>query len=136
MKIDKRRNIDQLYDELPESERTIALVLRELVLETIEVKAEKLAWGAPFYYGHSPICFIWPASIPWGKIQSGVALGFWRGKLLDDPDFFDRGTAKQVFRKAFYRPEEIDVEKVQQLLINAEMEDKRFYLASRSAAKK
>lgn len=125
MKIDKRRNIDQLYAELPQEEQIIALILRELVFETIQVKKEKLAWGAPFYYGNSPICFIWPASVPWGKIKSGVALGFWRGSLLDDPDFFDLGQAKQIFRKVFHSPEEIDVERVQRLLLRAELEDGR-----------
>lgn len=127
MKINKHRNIDQLYDELPEPERTTALILRQLVLETIEVKKEKLSWSAPFYYGHSPICFIWPASIPWGKLDKGVALGFWRGKLLSQQDFFDVNHTKYTFRKVFYGPEEIEIEVIQSLLLEAASLDEEIH---------
>lgn len=126
MKVDKTRNIDELYDELPGEERTTAIILREMIFETIEVKREKLSWGAPFYYGYSPICYVWPASIPWGGIESGVALGFWRGKNLADPSYLDRGERKQLYRKLFYTPEEIDVERVQSLLLEAQDLDREF----------
>lgn len=132
MKLDKSRNIDQLYDELPEPERTIAFILRQLIFETLEVKKEKLAWGAPFYYGHSPICFIWPASVPWGNLKTGVALGFWHGKLLkDDLDFFDPDKNRKIIRRTFLQPEDIDVQRVQELLLKAEALDQQFHAAKK-----
>lgn len=128
MKIDKTKNIDVLYDELPEPERTVANVLRELIFDTIEVKKEKLSWGAPFYYGYSPICYVWPASIPWGGIKSGTALGFWRGKMLMDPSYLDLDNRKQLYRKVFYAPEELNLEIITELLLEAEALDQHCYL--------
>lgn len=135
MKIDKTTNIDQLYDQLPEPERIIANILRELVFETIEVKKEKLSWGAPFYYGHSPICHIWPASIPWGKLKQGVALGFWRGKDFADLSYFDHDGLKQLSRKIFYQTEDIDIAVIQELLLEGERLDK-YYAEKRRKKKK
>ncbi|PHI19015.1 hypothetical protein CEQ90_14670 [Lewinellaceae bacterium SD302] len=128
MKIDKTRNIDQLYDELPEPERTTASILRELVFETIEVKKEKLSWGAPFYYGYSPICHIWPGSIPWGGLKEGVALGFWRGKEFADTAYFDHDGLKQLSRKVYLTPKDIDITVVQSLLLEGERLDRAHYL--------
>lgn len=135
MKVDKRRNLDALYDELPEPERTTANILREFIFETIEVKKEKLSWGAPFYYGYSPICHVWPASIPWGNLKSGVALGFWRGKDFADLSYFDRDGLKQLSRKVFYRPEDIDLEIVRELLLEGERLDRANYAARREKRK-
>ena len=64
MKIDTSRTPDGLFESLPESERLTAMILRDLIKETLPEATEKLSWGAPFYSGRRNICFIWPASIP------------------------------------------------------------------------
>lgn len=68
--------LDYLFDGLPQNEKKIALRLRHLLLESRPHITEKKAFGAPFYYAKHRIAFIWPASIPWGNLKKGVALGF------------------------------------------------------------
>ena len=119
MKVDPHRDIDELFESLPEYERITAAILRELVKETLPEAREKLSWGAPFYHGKRSICFIWPASIPWGKLDEGVALGFTKAHLLDHDGFLGTDTRKQLGRHVFGAPEEIDVERVRSLLAAA-----------------
>lgn len=119
MKVDPHRNIDELFDQLPEEERVIAAILRTLVKENLPDVREKLSWGAPFYHGKRSICFIWPASIPWGKLQEGVALGFARADVLEHHGFLGIDNRKQIGRHVFLRAEEIDVEAVSDLLQQA-----------------
>lgn len=119
MKVDPHRNIDELFDQLPEEERVIAAILRTLVKENLPDVREKLSWGAPFYHGKRSICFIWPASIPWGKLQEGVALGFARADVLEHNGFLGIDNRKQIGRHVFLRAEEIDVEVVSDLLQQA-----------------
>ena len=119
MKVDPTRNIDELFDSLPESERLTASILRELVRENLPEAREKLSWGAPFYHGRRSICYIWPASIPWGKLKEGVALGFTKAYLLDHGGYLNVGERKQLGRHVFLSPEEIDVEIVTALLQQA-----------------
>ncbi|WP_273444550.1 DUF1801 domain-containing protein [Neolewinella agarilytica] len=117
--------IDSLYDNLPEEERIISTILRELIRETIPDCREKISWGAPFYYGRKSICFVWPASIPWGRLTSGVALGFTRGRELDHEGFLQFGDRKIIGRHIFISPEEIDVEQIVRLLQSASALDKK-----------
>ena len=117
--------IDSLYDNLPEEERVISIILRELIKETIPDCREKLSWGAPFYHGRKSICFVWPASIPWGKLTSGVALGFARGRELDQEGFLQFDDRKTIGRHVFFSPEDIDVKQVVRLLQAAAALDKR-----------
>jgi hypothetical protein len=119
MKTNAQGTIDQLFDGLPEEERITAGILRDLVKEHLPNAREKLSWGAPFYHGRRSVCFIWPASIPWGKLENGVALGFSRARELDHHGFLGFDTRKQVGRHLFLRPEEINIEVVVGLLQQA-----------------
>ncbi len=119
------RNIDDLFAGLPEAERITAVILRDLVRETIPGVREKLSWGAPFYHGKRSICFIWPASIPWGKLDEGVALGFTKANQLSHQDLLNLTEGKQIGRLVFLRPEDIDVEQVVQLLHEAREIDEK-----------
>jgi hypothetical protein len=64
----------------------------------------------PFYSLKKRVCFIWPSSVPWGKVKlKGVQLGFCQGYLLDDPEqFLDRGERKQVYSKTYFSISEIE----------------------------
>lgn len=119
MKVDPNRNIDELFGSLPEGERITASILRELVKENLPGVREKLSWGAPFYHGKRSICFIWPASIPWGKLKEGVVLGFSQAKALDHDGFLGLGTRKQFGRHVFLLPEDINVAVAEKLLRQA-----------------
>jgi hypothetical protein len=121
------RTLVELFERLPEHERIIVDVLRQIVLENLPAYCrEKISYNVPFFYGNRGICIIWPASIPRGGVKKGVLFGFWYGhKLNDQQGYLDRGTNKQIFYKIFLTPEEIDVEAIVTLLKKAVLLDAR-----------
>lgn len=117
----KIRSLLQLFDLLPENERIIVDVLRQIILENLPSACkEKLAYNVPYFYGKRGICIIWPAAIPRGGIKQDVLLGFWQGNKLNDPDnYLTHGTNKKVFYKIFKEVEEIDEVAIVKLLKEA-----------------
>jgi hypothetical protein len=121
----KIQSVSQLYDILPENERIIVDVLRQIISENLPSYCkEKISYNVPFFYGNKGICIIWPASIPRGGIKSGVLLGFWYGHRLSDEDnYLTHGTNKQIYYKIFQSVEEINAEAIVRLLKEAERID-------------
>lgn len=117
----KVRSLVQLFDLLPENERIITDVLRQIILDNLPAYCkEKIAFNVPYFYGHKGICIVWPATIPRGGIKTGVLLGYWYGnKLIDANHYLTHGTNKQIFYKIFQTPEEIDEQPIVQLLKEA-----------------
>ena len=111
----------QLYELLPENERLITDMLRQLVSENLPGYCrEKISFKVPYFYGKRGICIIWPATIKGGGIREGVLLGFWQGYRIKDPDnFLTRGNNRKVFYKIFYSVEEIDPLPILNLLAEA-----------------
>ena len=114
-----------MFEVLPENERIIVDVLRQIIIENLPAACkEKISYNVPFFYRNKGICIIWPATIPRGGIRKGVLLGFWYGNKLNDIDnYLTHGTNKQIFYKIFYTPEEIDENKIKRLLKEAERVD-------------
>jgi len=117
----KIRSLVQLFDLLPENERIITDVLRQIVLENLPPNCkEKISFNVPYFYGKKGICIIWPSTIPRGGIKKGVLFGFWYGNKLNDVDrYLTHGTNKQIFYKIFLSPDEIDEPVIVQLLKEA-----------------
>lgn len=117
----KITSIIQLYTMLPEHERLIVDVLRQLIIEVLPPNCkEKISYNVPFFYGNRGICIIWPATIPRGGIKSGVLLGFWHGNRLKDEDhYLTHGTNKRVFYKIYHSADDIDTKAVIKLLNEA-----------------
>lgn len=111
-------HIGDFLDHLPEDEFKHIEALRYFVLECIPYAKEKLSYNVPFYSLTQQVCYIWPASIPWGNVpQKHVVLGFSRGNELADPfGLLQTGTRR------FVRTLNFDVHKP----INPEIV--RFYL--------
>jgi hypothetical protein len=122
------KSMDEFLDYLPEEELEIVLFLRKIILECITDCKEKLAYNVPFYYRHSRICYIWPASIPWGKVEKGVAIGFCRGDLLTDETF---KTSKFISKLTFTSVKEIDVPFLKQQIYEAVLIDEQVVNARR-----
>lgn len=124
----KIKSTVQLYELLPENERLIVDILRELVIATLpKYCKEKISFNVPFFYGNKGICIIWPASIPRGGIKTGVLFGFWYGNKLTDKDkYLIHGTNKQIFYKIYHDPDEIDFDKIISLLKKAAILDKKW----------
>jgi hypothetical protein len=121
----KITSLVQLFDRLPEHERIMVDVLRQIVIENLPTHCkEKLAFNVPYFYGHKGICIIWPASIPRGGIKQGVLLGFWQGNKMNDEDrYLSHGTNKKVFYKIYKDVEEIDEPAIVKLLKEAVLID-------------
>lgn len=124
----KFRSFIEFWEYLPENERIITDVLRQIVLENLpSCCKEKLTYNVPYYYGKRRICLIWPASIPWGGFKSGVLLGFSQGNKLADKDYYlTHGTNKQVFYKIFHSIDETDTKTIILLLKEAVAIDDNF----------
>ncbi|NMD28565.1 MAG: DUF1801 domain-containing protein, partial [Bacteroidetes bacterium] len=114
----KIKNIVELFTLLPEEERIITDVLRQIILETLPGYCkEKISFNVPFFYGNKGICIVWPATVPRGGIKSGVLLGLWYGnKLADKDNFLTHGSNKQIFYKIYYKADEIDERPIKKLL--------------------
>ena len=124
----KIKSVLQLYELLPENERIITDVLRQIAKENLPAYCkEKISYNVPFFYGNKGICIIWPSSIPRGGIEKGVLLGFWYGNRLKDVDhYLIHGTNKQIFYKIFYDAKEINIKAVITLLKEAALLDRQF----------
>lgn len=117
----KIKSLPQLYDSLPESERLIVDVLRQIITSNLPASCkEKISYNVPFFYGNRGICILWPAAIPRGGIKHGVLLGFWYGNKLQDVDnYLTHGTNKQIFYRIYNSVNEIDQKAILKLLKEA-----------------
>lgn len=114
---------------MPEEELEITEFLREIIFEEIADCKEKLAYNVPFYYRHSRVCYIWPSSVPWGGIDSGVALGFCKGYLLSDEiDYLERKDRKEIRTKTFLSVKQIERELLRSYLLEAKEIDEQSQL--------
>ncbi len=97
MKFAKHKDFDSFEADLHPIERAICARIRALMLGHFPELREKFAYGAPFYHLNSRVCFLYPASLPYSGIQSGVSFGFNRGHLLsNDQGLLDMGKRKEV----------------------------------------
>ncbi|MFV8326074.1 DUF1801 domain-containing protein [Flavobacterium sp. ZS1P14] len=120
--------VDTFLDYLPEEELEVVLFLRKIILECIPNCKEKLAYNVPFYYCHSRICYIWPASIPWGKVEKGVAIGFCKNASFLDETF---ETTQFASKSVFSTVKEIDVALLRQQIYEAVLIDEQIVKAKR-----
>ena len=111
----KFRNVDDFLENLPAEELQIVEVLREIVQECIPEVKEKLSYNVPFYTRFSRICYIWPASVPWGGVEEGVCFGLVQGHLLSTVTT----EAKQISKQIFKNIKEIDVEQLKEQIYEA-----------------
>jgi hypothetical protein len=118
----------QLYELLPEEERLMVDVLRQIVKDNLPDRCkEKISFNVPYFYGKKGICIIWPSSIPRGGIKQGVLFGMWYGNRLHDKDkYLTHGTNKQIFYKIYHTVEEINERAITKLLKEAALVDEKW----------
>lgn len=129
MKNVKFNNIDEFLEFLPSDELQITQYLMELVESSILQHKRKLSFNVPFYSNKRTICFIWPASVLWGKQKTyeGVRFGFTKGYLMQDElNYLEQGDRKQVFWRDFKSIKEIDVDILKAYLFEAVEIDNTF----------
>ena len=117
----KIKSLIHLYEILPENERIIVDVLRQIIIHYLPSTCkEKISYNVPFFYGKKSICIVWPSTIPRGGIKKGVLLGFWYGNKLKDVDnYLTHGSNKQIFYKIFYDADDINEKAIAKLLKEA-----------------
>ena len=127
-RIPKFRSMGEFWNWLPDDEREITDVLRQIVIENLPGDTvEKFAYNVPNYYGKRRICIIWPASVPRGGIKTGVLLGFFQGWRLKDVDnYLTHGTNKVIFYKIYRSVGQIDERALIKLLREAADLDSTF----------
>ena len=117
----KFKSLLELYEYLPEDEKIMVDVLRQIVYKHLPAYCkEKLSFSVPYFSGKRGICIIWPASVKGGGVKQGVLLGFIHGNKMDDTDnFLTKGTNKKVFYKIYISPDQIDEAAIAKLLTEA-----------------
>lgn len=121
------RTVDEFLDFLPGEELELVETLRELILETCPDVQERLAYNVPYYFRNRRVCFLWPASIPWGKVKmQGVMMGICNGNLLNDHQYFNLGERKQVATRIFHKLAEEDFDLIRYYLQEAIRIDRKF----------
>ena len=117
----KIQSLVQLYEMLPENERIITDILRQIIIDTLPKDyKEKISYNVPFFQGNKAICLVWPSTIHGGGIREGVLLCFWYGNRLKDVDnYLNHGTNKQVFYKIYKTYEDINEPAIVKLLEEA-----------------
>ena len=127
MSFPKIRSLVQLYDLLPEEEKLIVDVLRQIVKDHLPAYCkEKISFNVPYFYGKKGICIIWPSTVPRGGIKQGVLFGFWYGNRLQDVNnYLTRGNNKQIFYKIYLKAKDINQREIVKLLKEAAELDAR-----------
>lgn len=117
-------NYEEFYWNLLDHERLIFDKLKRIIETTIPQVSMKMALGVPFFYLNYRMCFIWPASVPWGGNVSGVALGFCNAYMFDeDKALLKFESRKKVGSIDYDSWQAIDEELVRYLLMKAEAVD-------------
>lgn len=124
MKFAKFKDFDAFFEALLPSEQAICAMMRSLILEHFPELKEKFSYGAPFYHLNSRICFLYPASLPYSGIETGVNFGLNRGHLLSNEDglleFADR---KEVAYIHLGKPGDIQTNRFLEILHEAVLVD-------------
>lgn len=119
------KSIAEFLEFLPPDERAVVDALRGLVSACLPDATERLSYNVPYFRKRRNICFIWPASVLWGKAKTydGVRFGFTSGHLLSDTSYLIKGSRKQVYWREFRSVDEIDAEQLSALLYEAALVD-------------
>ena len=114
---------------MPDEELRIVEVLRKLIFACAPDVTEQLSYNVPFYKYRKNFCFIWPASVLWGreKTHEGVRFGFTNGYLLtDETGYLEKGNRKFVYWKEFHTLKEIDAELLKSYIFEALLIDEQY----------
>ncbi len=131
------KSIDEFMEFIPEDELKIVNMLRQLVFDCIPDALEKLSFNVPFYKRHKMVCFIWPASVFWGKKKTyeGVRFGFNNGYLINDEiKYLSKGDRKQIYWRDFVSVKDIDIDVLRSYIYEAiVLDDKTKFIKKKSA---
>ncbi len=116
------RSYGECLDYIPHNEQILVERLDGLIRSTLPRVKRKLSYNVPFYHQNKNICYIWPGSVPWGKVTFlGVQVGFTSGHLLfDETNYLLAQNRKYVRTKQFTTLAEEDEDMLRYFLLQAE----------------
>jgi len=113
--------VEAYYQKLDPERRQLAYILRDIVLAASPQVTEKLAWGLPFFYAHSYLCYLNPDK------KGGLYLGFTRGNQLSNQQgILEMKGRKQIASISYRSVEDIDVAPLEEILQEALLVDEEF----------
>lgn len=132
------KTVEDCIAGLPPDEAGIAQALRSIILSCSPHLTEKLSYNVPYFYGYSRICFIWPSSVPWGKVKKdGVMLGICRGHMLsNEQGILEMEGRKEVATITFSSPSEINQGLIREIINEAIILDGMIAKEKRAKGKK
>ncbi|MGE0587063.1 MAG: DUF1801 domain-containing protein [Cyclobacteriaceae bacterium] len=117
-------DVDEFVASLPRSERVITQTLRNIIMDSDPRITEKLSYGVPYFSIRRRICFVWPASAPYGPRDGKVSLGLCYGYLISDHDgLLQMDGRTQVSVARFSALSEIDERKINEIMQEAILVD-------------
>ncbi|MEP2771818.1 MAG: DUF1801 domain-containing protein [Fulvivirga sp.] len=121
----KFHSVNDFLAHLPPGELDIVESLRDLILRTLPDATEKLAYNVPFYYLNKRVCYIWPASVPWGGLTEGVSLGFCQAMLyVELSDKLHFGEKKEIGTLLIKSHQDVDKALILRLLEKGKQVDR------------
>lgn len=113
------KTLEDFYEHITPAERTIVDLIREIILSTSPKFREKISYQVPYFFIHSRICYIWPASVKPGP-KAGVVLGFCKGQMIvDDESILEKEGRKEIATITFYSINDIKPRKIKEFLHQA-----------------
>ncbi|WP_197493959.1 DUF1801 domain-containing protein [Lewinella sp. 4G2] len=117
--LDQDQVLDEFYQRLPENQQVIALVLRELIHETLPEVKEKISWGSPFFNGKRNICYLWVPSKKNPNNAGELGICFNYAPDIEHGGYLDMADRTRYGCHYFNSAEEIDVEALRDILLKA-----------------
>ncbi len=125
------KTFDDFYEFITGEERCIVDSLRQIVLSTSPKFIEKISYQVPYYFIHSRVCYIWPASVHSGP-KAGVVLGFCKGQLISDEyNLLEKEGRKEIATIPFLKSTEINSKAIMQYIHQAILLDEETVLKKR-----
>jgi hypothetical protein len=129
------KSFEDFYYNLSDNEKAIVDQLRQIVLGTAPNFREKISYGVPYYFLHSRVCFIWPASVKPGP-KAGVVLGFCQGQLLSqDHAILDRENRKVISTVTFHSLKDLKPAMLRKIIFEAILIDEEIAKMKKSKKK-
>ena len=120
--------VNEFIINLPKAERIIVSRLRDLLFEIEPRFREKLSYGVPYFSRNRRVCFLWPASAPFGPAKAKVSFGFCYANLLSNAQgLLLKEGRKQVYIARFSSVNEIDERLILEIIHEALLADDLYF---------
>ena len=120
------KTLEEFYEYITPAERSMVDLLRDIILSTSPKFREKISYQVPYFFIHSRVCYIWPASVKPGP-KAGVVLGFCKGQMIvDDEGILEKEGRKEIATITFFSIKDIKSRKIKEFLHQAILIDEEF----------